>query len=259
MKTNFLVTAIGLLALGGASTNFLLPGRGATPLDPAEVAQQSTARASDWRTELLTPQNSMLLLIDHQPQMLFGVFSHERQLLRNNVVGLAKSAKVFEVPTVLTTVAAESFSGPLLPEIAQVFPGQKIYDRTSMNTWDDKGVVDELAATGRKKLVIAGLWTEVCVSMPALEALRAGYEVYVVTDASGGTSKEAHDETIRRLTQAGAVPVTWQQVLLEWQRDWARAETYEAVTGIAKEHGGAYGVGIHYAYSMFGAKEGGAK
>lgn len=209
--------------------------------------------------ELLTPQNSVLVMIDHQPQMLFGVFSHERQLLRNNVVGLAKSAKAFGVPTILTTVAAETFSGPILPELRAVFPDQKIYDRTSMNTWDDKGVVSAIAQSGRKKLLIAGLWTEVCVNMPTLEALREGYEVYVVTDACGGTSKEAHDEAMRRMVQAGAVPVTWQQVMLEWQRDWARQETYEAVTNVAKEHGGAYGVGIHYAYSMFGAKEGGHK
>lgn len=249
--------------VGGSAAWMLSPMTActSTPSQPAvaAVAVPVAPAEPDWRTELLTPQNSMLLMIDHQPQMLFGVFSHERQLLRNNVVALAKSAKTFQVPTVLTTVAAESFSGPILPELRAVFPEHKLFDRTSMNTWDDKGVVAELAKTGRKKLIIAGLWTEVCVNMPTLEALRAGYQVYVVTDASGGTSKEAHDETIRRLTQAGAVPVTWQQVLLEWQRDWARQGTYAEVTGIAKEHGGAYGVGIHYAYSMFGAKEGGHK
>lgn len=246
--------AVGALAAFGLAA---MAFRSAAPV--AAQAQTAANPANDWRTELLTPQNSVLLMIDHQPQMLFGVFSHERQLLRNNVVALAKAAKAFSVPTILTTVAAESFSGPILPEIRAVYPENTIYDRTSMNTWDDKRVVAELAKSGRKKLIIAGLWTEVCVNMPTLEALREGYQVYVVTDASGGTSKEAHDETIRRLTQAGAVPVTWQQVMLEWQRDWARQETYAPVTGIAKEHGGAYGVGIHYAYSMFGAKEGGHK
>lgn len=206
--------------------------------------------------EQLTPQNSTLLLIDHQPQMIFGVHSHDRQSLRNNVEALAKAAKVFGVPTILTTVAAESFSGPLIDEIQNVFPGQEIYDRTSMNTWDDQRVVDAIKKTGRKKLVIAALWTEVCLTMPALKALQEGYEVYMVTDASGGTSVEAHDMAVARLIQAGVVPVTWQQVMLEWQRDWARQETYEPITNIAREHSGAYGVGINYAYSMFGAHEG---
>lgn len=209
--------------------------------------------------ELLTPDNSALLLIDHQPQMIFGVRSHDRQAIRNNVQALAKSAKTFNVPTVLTTVAAETFSGPLIPEIRSVFPDNEVYDRTSMNTWDDKRVVDALKATGRKKLVIAALWTEVCLTMPALEAMAEGYDVYIVSDASGGTSTEAHEMAVERMVQAGAIPVTWQQVMLEWQRDWARQETYEAVTGIARQHSGAYGVGIDYAYSMFGAKEGSHK
>ncbi len=212
--------------------------------------------AAQGKFELLTPQNSALLLIDHQPQMIFGVRSHDRQAIRNNVQALAKSAKVFQVPTVLTTVAAESFSGPLIPEIKNVFPQNEVFDRTSMNTWDDARVVDALKKSGRPKLVIAALWTEVCLTMPALEAMGEGYEVYIVTDASGGTSKEAHDMAVMRMVQAGAIPVTWQQVMLEWQRDWARQETYEAVTGIARQHSGAYGVGIDYAYSMFGAKEG---
>ncbi|MEO0649061.1 MAG: hydrolase [Planctomycetota bacterium] len=210
--------------------------------------------------ELLTPENSQLLLIDFQPQMLFGVHSHDRQAVRNNVTALAKSAAVWDIPTVLTTVAADTFSGPMLPEVVEVFPENTVYDRTSMNTWDDQRVVDELdaqKASGRKKLVIAALWTEVCLTMPTLEALTEGYDVYIVTDASGGTSIEAHDMAVQRMIQAGAVPVTWQQVLLEWQRDWANEDTYEAVTGIAKEHSGAYGVGINYAYSMFGVKEGG--
>jgi len=218
-------------------------------------AEPGTSAAGKF--ELLTPQNSSLLLIDHQPQMLFGVQSHDRQAIRNNVAALAKAAKTFQVPTVLTTVASKSFSGPLIPEVREVFPDARIYDRTSMNTWDDKGVVDALGKTGRKKLVIAALWTEVCLSMPTLEAMGQGYEVYIVTDASGGTSQEAHDMAVERMVQAGAVPVTWQQVMLEWQRDWARQGTYEAVTGIAREHSGAYGAGIDYAHTMFGAKEGG--
>ncbi|MFG0318179.1 MAG: hydrolase [Planctomycetota bacterium JB042] len=211
---------------------------------------------ADEKLDLLTPQNSTLLLIDHQPQMFFGVRSHDGQALRNNVEALAKSAKAFRVTTVLTTVAAESFSGPLLPEIRDVFPSNEIYDRTSMNAWDDERVVKVVEEAGRKKLVIAALWTEVCLNMATIDALADGYEVYFVTDASGGTSAEAHDMAVERMIQAGATPVTWQQVMLEWQRDWARQETYEAVTAIAKEHSGAYGIGIEYAYGMFGAKEG---
>lgn len=246
---------LGLGVLMAGAALFSASGAGA----PAAAAVPSREAEKAGMYALLTPQNSALLLIDHQPQMIFGVRSHDRQAIRNNVEALAKSAKTFEVPTVLTTVAAESFSGPLIPEIKNVFPGQTIYDRTSMNTWDDDRVKSALASTGRKKLVIAALWTEVCLTMPALEAMAEGYDVYIVTDASGGTSEEAHEMAVMRMVQAGAIPVTWQQVMLEWQRDWARQETYEAVTGIAKQHSGAYGVGIEYAYSMFGAKEGGEK
>ena len=211
---------------------------------------------SDGRLSLLTPENSTLLLIDYQPQMIFGVQSHDRQTIRNNVEALAKTAKAFDVPTILTTVSAESFSGAKIPEITGVFPNHAPYDRTSMNTWDDKRVVAEIERAGRPKLILGALWTEVCLTMPALEALEDGYQVYIVTDASGGTSKEAHDMAVERMIQAGAIPVTWQQVMLEWQRDWANASTYEAVTGIAREHSGAYGAGIDYAYGMFGAQEG---
>ena len=247
--------ALAVLAAGCVGLSWASSEPAAPAISPAPVAAPAAAPAAGY-LELLTPENSALLLIDHQPQMIFGVRSHDRQALRNNVEALAKSAKTFEVPTVLTTVAAESFSGPLIPEIRSVFPENEVYDRTSMNTWDDKRVVQDLANTGRKKLVIAALWTEVCLNMAAIDAMKDGYDVYFVTDASGGTSNEAHDMTVQRLIQAGAIPVTWQQVMLEWQRDWARQETYEAVTGIAKQHSGAYGVGIEYAYSMFGAKEG---
>ncbi len=211
----------------------------------------------DGKLNLLTPDNSTLVLIDYQPQMIFGVHSHDRQMIRNNVEALSKAAKTFDVPTILTTVAAESFSGPMIPEVVNVFPDHTLYDRTSMNTWDDKRVVAEIERAGNEKLIIGALWTEVCATMPALEAMAEGYEVYIVTDACGGTSKEAHDMAVQRMVQAGAVPVTWQQVMLEWQRDWARQETYKPVTTIAREHSGAYGVGIDYAYGMFGATEGG--
>lgn len=209
--------------------------------------------------QLLTPDNSLLLLIDHQPQMAFATQSMDIVELRNNVTGLAKSAKAFDVPTVLTTVAEESFSGPLFPELQAVFPDLKPIDRTTMNTWEDERVVRVIEKTKRKKLVIAALWTEVCLTMPTLSALEEGYEVYIVTDASGGVSTEAHNMSVQRMIQAGAIPVTWLQVMLEWQRDWARTGTYEAVTGIAKEHGGGYGLGIIYAKEMFNASEGGKK
>lgn len=225
------------------------------------VATINHAQAPAGALAQLTPQNSQLLLIDHQPQMGFGVQSHDRATIVNNVTGLAKAARAFAVPTVLTTVAEKSFSGPLWPEIQSVFPGKKPYDRTSMNTWDDAGVVRELGAqkAQRPKLIIAGLWTEVCVVMPALMARADGYQVYIVTDACGGTTKEAHDMAVARLVQAGCVPVTWLQVMLEWQRDWARGETYDAVNDIVKQHGGAYGMGVRYAKEMFNANEGGKR
>jgi nicotinamidase-related amidase len=205
---------------------------------------------------LLSPDDHTLILIDHQPQMAFATKSHDIVELRNNVTGLAKAAKVFKVPTILTTVAEASFSGPLFPEIQAVFPDQQPIDRTTMNTWEDDRITDLVAGHGRRKLVIAALWTEVCGVGPVLSAIDEGYEVYFVTDASGGVSREAHDMAVTRMVQAGAHPITWLQYLLELQRDWARGETYEAVTGIAKAHGGGYGLGIIYAKSMFGASEG---
>lgn len=204
--------------------------------------------------ELLDPNNCLLALIDHQPQMFFGVESTHRETIINNVVGLAKAAKIFKVPTILTTVAANTFSGPLIPELQAVFPDQKPIDRTSMNSWEDKSFVAAVEKTHRKKLVIAALWTEVCLAFPAISAIQAGYEVYAVVDASGGTTKEAHDTAMQRMVQFGVIPVTWIQILCEFQRDWARQETYEAVMNLAKKHAGAYGAGIFYAQSMFGSE-----
>ncbi|MEU2618156.1 hydrolase [Streptomyces sp. NPDC007157] len=203
--------------------------------------------------DLLTPDNSVMLFVDHQPQMFFGTGSGDRTSIINATVGLAKSAKAFNVPTVLTTVAAESFSGPILPQLAGVFPGQELIDRTTMNAWEDSRVVEAIKATGRRKLIISGLWTEVCIVLPVLSALGQGYEVYVVADASGGITPEAHEHAVQRMVSAGAVPVTWVQVLLELQRDWARTETYLPVMDIVKEHGGAYGLGVVYAQSVIGA------
>ena len=206
---------------------------------------------SNPKLEVLTPGNCQLIFIDHQPQMAFGVQSIDRQVLKNNVVGLAKAAKVFNIPTTITSVESESFSGFTYPELLDVFPGQKVLERTSMNSWDDQKVRDALAANGRNKVVVSGLWTEVCNNTFALCAMNeGGYEIYMVADASGGTSKDAHDYSMQRMIQAGVVPMTWQQVLLEWQRDWARRETYDAVMAIVREHSGAYGMGVDYAYTM---------
>ncbi|HFR4562513.1 MULTISPECIES: hydrolase [Enterobacter cloacae complex] len=203
------------------------------------------------KLEVLTPANCQIIFIDHQPQMAFGVQSIDRQVLKNNTMALAKAAKVFNIPTIITTVETESFSGNTYPELLDVFPGQDILERTSMNSWDDQKVRDALKANGKKKVVVAGLWTEVCNNSFALCAMLEGdYEIYMVADASGGTSKEAHDFAMQRMIQAGVIPVTWQQVMLEWQRDWARKETYTAVMDIVREHSGAYGMGVDYAYTM---------
>ena len=200
------------------------------------IAEVTAAPSPD----LLTPDNCAVLFIDHQPQMFFGTGSGDRTAIINSTVGLAKSAKVFDVPVVLSTVAAESFSGPLMPQLAEVFPEQKIVDRTTMNAWEDVNFVEAVKATGR-------------VVLPVLSALAQGYEVYVVTDASGGVSPQAHEHAVQRMIQAGAVPVTWVQVLLELQRDWARTETYAATTEVVKEHAGAYGLGVVYAQAVIGA------
>ncbi len=200
--------------------------------------------------QLLDKDNSALIFIDHQPQMTFGVANIDRQQLKNNVVGLAKAGKIFNVPTLFTSVETESFSGYIWPELLAVHPEITPIERTSMNSWEDAAFVKAVEATGRKKLVISALWTEVCLTFPALMALEAGYEVYVVTDTSGGTSVDAHERSIDRMVQAGAVPVTWQQVLLEYQRDWARKDTYDAVMALVREHSGAYGMGVDYAYTM---------
>lgn len=200
--------------------------------------------------QLLDKDNSALIFIDHQPQMAFGVANIDRQQLKNNVVGLAKAGKIFNVPTLFTSVETESFSGYIWPELLAVHPEITPIERTSMNSWEDAAFVKAVEATGRKKLVISALWTEVCLTFPALMALEAGYEVYVVTDTSGGTSVDAHERSIDRMVQAGVIPVTWQQVLLEYQRDWARKETYDAVMALVREHSGAYGMGVDYAYTM---------
>ncbi|MDB6453679.1 hydrolase [Falsirhodobacter sp. 20TX0035] len=203
------------------------------------------------KLDLLSPTNSQIIFIDHQPQMAFGVQSIDRQVLKNNTVALAKAAQIFGIPTTITTVETDSFSGKTYPELLDVVPDAPLLERTSMNSWDDQKVRDALAANGRKKIVVSGLWTEVCNNSFALSAMAdTDYEIYMVSDASGGTSKEAHDMSMMRMVQAGVIPVTWQQVMLEWQRDWAKRDTYDAVMNVVREHSGAYGMGVDYAYTM---------
>jgi len=205
---------------------------------------------------LLTPQDHTLIMIDHQSQMAFATHSIDAVQLRNNAALVAHAAAGFKVSTIVTTVAEKSFSGPVFDEIKDAFPGAEITDRTSMNTWEDENVIRRVNAIGKKRIVLAGLWTGVCIVGPALSALDQGFEVYVIADACGDVSSEAHERAMERMVQAGARPMTSLQYLLELQRDWARTDTYELTTGIAKKFGGAYGLGIIYAQTMFHAKEG---
>lgn len=199
---------------------------------------------------LLTADNCAVVFIDHQPQMTFGVANIDRQLLINNVVMLAKGAKEYGVPAILTAVETESFSGYIWPELMDAFPGQTPVERSSMNSWDDEGFRAAIKATGKKNIIIAGLWTEVCVAWPTLNMLGEGYNVYIVEDACGATSQAAHDAAMKRCVQAGAVPMTSVATVLEFQRDWADKEHYNEVLAIFRQHGGAYGSGIEYAYTM---------
>lgn len=206
-------------------------------------------------SQLISPQDHTLIMIDFQSQMSFATKSIDAVNLRNNAALVAHGAKGFGVSTILTTVAEKTFSGPMFTEITEAFPGQALIDRTSMNTWEDAAVIDEVNRIGKKRLVMCGLWTSVCIVGPSLSALDQGFEVYVIADACGDISTEAHDRAMDRMVQAGVRPMTSLQYLLELQRDWARGETYEMTTGIARKFGGAYGLGIIYAKTMFGASE----
>jgi nicotinamidase-related amidase len=199
---------------------------------------------------LLTPDNGVVAIIDLQPQMLFGVANFDRQSIINNNLVLAKAARVFGVPVVLSTVETKSFSGNMWPQIQAIFPSQVPIERSSMNSWDDKNFVAAIEKTGRRKIVLSGLWTETCVTLPTVQAIHDGYEVYVVEDCCGDVSQLSHDNAMKRVIQAGAKPVTALSVMLEWQRDWAERDTYDAVMDIVKSHCGAYGVGVEYAYTM---------
>jgi nicotinamidase-related amidase len=204
----------------------------------------------NYQDVLLDPEQSTVIIIDHQPQMYFGVESTSRQAIENSVVGLAKSAQLFKVPCILTTVEAQSFSGYMYSKVQEIYPQSAPIDRTSINAWEDENLKKAVQGTNRKKIIIAGLWTEACVLFPALCMQKEGYDVYVVTDACGGATKEAHDMAVMRMVQGGVTPVTWMQVLIEWQRNWANKSTYDGVMGIVKEHGGAYGLGVEYSESM---------
>ena len=199
---------------------------------------------------LITADNCAVVFIDHQPQMTFGVANIDRHQLLNNTVMLAKGAKLFGVPAILTTVETKSFSGYMWPELLDVFPEQEPIERTGMNSWDTEAFREAIKATGKKNIIIAGLWTEVCVTWPTLQMLAEGYNVYVVEDACGATSAMAHDAAMKRCVQAGAVPMTTIATVLEFQRDWANREHYDDLMTLFKEHGGAYGQGIEYAYTM---------
>ena len=199
---------------------------------------------------LLTPDNCVVALIDLQPQMLFGVANFDHQSIINNNVALAKAARVFGVPVVLTTVEAKSFSGNLWPQVQAVFPEEAPIERSTMNSWDDENFLAAIRKSGRKKIVMAGLWTETCVALPTVQAIHDGYEVFVVEDCCGDVSQLSHENAMKRVIQAGARPVTALSVLLEWQRDWAARDTYDAVLDIVKNHFGAYGMGVEYAYTM---------
>jgi nicotinamidase-related amidase len=199
---------------------------------------------------LLTPSNCVVAIIDLQPQMLFGVSNFDRQSIINNNLVLTKAARVFGVPVVLSTVETKAFSGNMWPQIQAVFPEQTPIERSSMNSWDDTNFVAAIEKTGRKKIVLSGLWTETCVALPTIQAIHDGYEVYVVEDCCGDVSQLAHDNAMKRVIQAGAKPVTALSVMLEWQRDWALRGTYDAVMDIVKNHCGAYGMGVEYAYTM---------
>jgi nicotinamidase-related amidase len=195
---------------------------------------------------LLRPEDSVIVLIDHQPYQLANLNSHDPHIAVNNATALAKAAKVFKVPTILTSVVADG--GRIFPQITDVFPGQEVIDRTFINTWEDKKVVDVVKATGRKQLILAGLWTEICVAMPAIQALGEGWDVTVITDASGAVTVEAHEVAIQRMIAAGANMMTWLALAAEWQRDWARAETAMALNDVILQH--SAGSGIAYLWEQ---------
>lgn len=239
-----------------AATEIAGPQKVPVSTSQEEGIQMSLQATTAAGSKLLTPRDHTLILIDFQSQMAFATHSIDGVTLRNNAALLAHAAAGFEVSTILTTVAERSFSGPMFDEVTAPFTGQTPIDRTTMNGWESASVIGRVNEIGKRRIVLAGLWTSVCIVDPALSAIEQGFEVYVITDACGDVSQEAHERAVQRMIQAGVTPMTSLQYLLELQRDWGRAATYELTTGIAKRFGGAYGLGIIYAKTMFGAAEG---
>ena len=259
-RRQFLGLAAGAIAVPATSSLLAAQGdpsrRGEAPI-PAQTGAPERRSAKSELTglsALLAPEECVVLLIDHQPFQFANLHSHEPTMIVNNVTGLAKFARAFNVPVILTTVL-EARGGKIIKGLQDVFPDQKPIDRTYINAWQDKRVVDFVKATGRKKLVMAALWTEMCLAMPTIHALGEGYDVYIVTDASGGVSAEAHDMAVRRMVQAGAVPITWIGLSGEWQRDWARESTLADTVKIVTEHGGGSAVAFAWESQLLGASK----
>jgi nicotinamidase-related amidase len=219
----------------------------------ATLSRAASSQTPPRVLDQLTPENSVVVLIDYQPQYTFSTRSTDIDSLVNNAVGLAKAARAFKVPAVVTTITAQTFAGPLLRPIRAAIDSEPI-DRTVINAWNDDRVAKAIRATGRRKVVMAGLWTDNCVMLPALSALAEGFEVYVVTDASGDYDRQSHERAIQRLVQAGAVPITWLPVMLEWQADWSRGETAGLVNQIIREHAAAMSAGAQYRQAMHPAE-----
>jgi nicotinamidase-related amidase len=256
-RRQFLGLAAGAIAVPATSSLVVAQGdsprgREAPTATQTSVPERAAKSELTGLSALLTPEECVVLLIDHQPFQFANLHSHEPTMIVNNVIGLAKFAKAFNVPVILTTVL-EARGGKLIKGLQDVFPDQKPVDRTYINAWQDKRIVDLVKATGRKKLILAALWTEMCLAMPTLHALGEGYDVYIVTDASGGVSVEAHDMAVRRMVQAGAVPITWIALSGEWQRDWARESTLADAARILVEHGGGSGVAFAWETQLLGA------
>jgi nicotinamidase-related amidase len=181
---------------------------------------------------LLTPRNAALVVIDYQPSQVQTVASMDRGLLVSNIVSVARMAKTFELPVVLSTVNVANGQGPTIPELKAELPDSPEIDRTMINSWEDVEFRQAIEGTGRRKLIMTALWTEVCLAFPTLDALREGFEVYPVVDAVGGTSLEAHRAGLERIVQAGAQPISWVSLACELQRDWARTDTVPDIVDI---------------------------
>src|SRR5712671_2566793 len=259
-RRQFLGIAAGAIAVPATSSLVLAQGNPSRGREAPTPAQTSVPERRSAKSELaglsalLTPEECVVVLIDHQPFQFANLHSHEPTMIVNNVIGLAKFAKAFKVPVILTTVL-EDRGGKLIKGIQDVFPDQKPIDRTYINTCQDRRVVDFVKGTGRRKLILAALWTEMCLAMPAIHALGEGYDVYIVTDASGGVSVEAHDMAVRRMVQAGAVPITWIGLSGEWQRDWARETTLADTVEIVTEHGGGSAVAFAWESQLLAASK----